>query len=596
MKKQPFNLILSAILIGLILICQFLGIFQSIEYQLQDARYQRGGLISSEIYVIGIDEETLMEYGLWSDWGREKTAEFVALLNEEEETAPAVIALDIGFYSESDENTDQALIDAAAKLENVVTVSYATFGKEIETAMDGSFQTSAKVQTYEIPFEGFREHVSWGFSNMALDSDGIVRRNLSDISVNGRTEHSFASEIYRKYLGELPERNVTYIPFSGYPYDYYGSETEGLSFCDVLSGEIPKELFAGSIVLVGAYSTGLQDSYYTAVSHDVPMYGVEVHANVLQALLDENIKSELMPEAALAVTAVLFLIVFLIWYLKKLSLVTLLTAGILGGYWWLAGILYEHGYVMPLLYPTAAIAACYIAQVGWQYVSERLAKKHVEAVFGRYVSENVVDGILKGGEAALKLGGQKKDIAVLFVDIRGFTPLSEALPPERVVAVLNQYLEITTKAVFDNGGTVDKFIGDATMALFNAPLDQDDYVFHAVKAGLDMAAAGKKLEAEFEKIAGKKVSFGIGVNCGEAVIGNIGTAKRMDYTAIGNTVNTAARLESRAKAGEVLISPEIYRRLKGRIQTESLGPCTLKGISEPVEVFRVIGIDKAEND
>ena len=131
------------------------------------------------------------------------------------------------------------------------------------------------------------------------------------------------------------------------------------------------------------------------------------------------------------------------------------------------------------------------------------------------------------------------------------------------------------------------------MALFNAPLDQDDYVFRAVKTGLDMAAGGRALEKELEKLAGKKVGFGIGINCGEAVIGNIGTAKRMEYTAIGNTVNTAARLESRAKAGEVLISPEVYERLKGRIQVESLGPCTLKGIAEPVEIFRVIGVETA---
>ena len=121
---------------------------------------------------------------------------------------------------------------------------------------------------------------------------------------------------------------------------------------------------------------------------------------------------------------------------------------------------------------------------------------------------------------------------VLFVDIRGFTPLSEALEPEQVVAILNQYLEVTTNAVFENGGTVDKFIGDATMALFNAPLDQEDYVFRAVKTGLDMAAAGKALGEDLLKRCGKNVSFGIGINCGEAVIGNIGTSSRMEYTCL----------------------------------------------------------------
>lgn len=590
MKQTACNFILAGCLL-LLLVCQSFGLFQSLEYQLQDTRYQHGNLIDPNLYVIGIDEETLMEYGLWSDWGREKTAELVSLLNENPDTAPAVIALDIGFYSESEnKNTDQALIDAASKLDNVVMVSYATFGKEISEQENQEFHVNKTIQTYEIPFEDLRKHVTWGFSNMPLDSDGIVRHNLNRLEVNGAAEYSFASEIYRKYTGELPKQEISYIPFSGAPFDYYGSETAGLSFCKVLNGTIPKELFAGGIVLIGAYSAGMMDSYYTAISHDVPMYGVEVHANILQAFLEETVKTEPSFLVSLLLTVFLFGAVFLCWQLQKIGLVTMAAFALTGGYWLFTGFAYENGYVLPIFYPLAGAVLCYVVRIGWQAIQERLAKKQVEAMFGRYVAPAVVDEILKGGEKALKLGGQKKDIAVLFVDIRGFTPLSEALPPEQVVAVLNQYLEITTKAVFDHGGTVDKFIGDATMALFNAPLDQEDYVFQAVKAGFSMAAAGKALEKELEQIAGKTVQFGIGIHCGEAVVGNIGTKKRMDYTAIGSTVNMAARLESRAKAGEVLISPEIQERLKGRIQTESLGPCFLKGISKPIEIFRVIQI------
>lgn len=590
MRIKSFKFLILSVLLVLLLAGQWMGIFRSIEYQLQDARYQNGGLISPDIYVIGIDEKTLMQYGRWSDWGREKTAELVALLNEDADTAPAVIALDIGFYSPGDKETDQALIDAVSKQDNIVTVSYATFGKQIESEQEDIFQVSEHVKTYEIPFEGLREHVSWGFSNVPLDSDGLVRHRIDHFKVNGKTEYSFASEIYRKYMGKLPENELSYIPFSGYPYDYYGSETAGLSFCDVINGTIPKELFAGGIVLIGAYSEGMMDSYYTAVSHDTPMYGVEVHANILQALLDENLKTEPKQLTTLAITFTLFAAVFLTWFFRNMWLVSGVSLTLILGYWFFTHWAYEQGFVMPLLYPIAAVLICYIYRIGCQYIQELLEKKHVESVFGKYVSKAVVNEILKGGKDTLQLGGQKKDIAVLFVDIRGFTPLSEALNPEQVVTILNQYLEVTTKAVFDNGGTVDKFIGDATMALFNAPLDQDDYEFRAVKAGLEMAAAGKALEKDLLKLCGKTVSFGIGINCGEAVIGNIGTSSRMEYTAIGNTVNTAARLESRAKAGEVLISPEVYKRLRDRIEVESLGPCTLKGISEPMEIFRVTGI------
>ena len=132
------------------------------------------------------------------------------------------------------------------------------------------------------------------------------------------------------------------------------------------------------------------------------------------------------------------------------------------------------------------------------------------------------------------------------------------------------------------------------MALFNAPLDLDDYVFRAVKCGLDMASSSTQMEEEIEVRTGTKVGFGIGINCGEVVIGNVGSSKRMEYTAIGSVVNTASRLEGIAKAGEVIISPEVYERLKGRIIADSLGKHQLKGITEPMEVYRVTGVIESD--
>lgn len=592
MKKKIMNFIWIFALAVMLLMAQYFRLFQNLEHQVQDAHYQKGGLISPEIYVIGIDEETLLQYGPWQNWGREKMAEMIALLNEDEMTAPSVIGLDIGFFGNSNAEDDAALIEAASLIDNVVATSYATFGKQIEELEDGSFRTVEGVQTYEIPYEGFRDVISWGFSNVPLDEDGIVRHSMYRVPVDGEMVYSFASEVYRKYMGELPYAaefgsQTGYIPFTGYPYDYYGSETAGLSFASVLSGEIPKELFAGCIVLIGPYSAGMMDAYMTAIKHDTAMFGVEVHANILQAFLDWNEKTELGIGLSVAITAILFLLVFLGGCTKKLSVSTAIAVTVAAGYWFLSGLMYENGYVMPLFYPLLAVAVCYISQVGLQYVREHMAKKHIQSVFGRYVSENVVSNIVKGGEDALKLGGEKKDIAVLFVDIRGFTALSESMEPEKVVEILNRYLEATTKAVFDHDGTVDKFMGDATMAIFNAPLDLDDYVFRAVKTGLAMAKMSEQLNQEIPEIDVKSFGLGIGINCGEAVVGNIGTTKRMEYTAIGNTVNTAARLESCAKAGEVIIGQEVYERLKDRIKVTSLGFHQLKGIREPVELLRV---------
>ena len=188
---------------------------------------------------------------------------------------------------------------------------------------------------------------------------------------------------------------------------------------------------------------------------------------------------------------------------------------------------------------------------------------------------------------SIELGGEKTDIACLFVDIRGFTPMSEALSPEEVVGILNEYLGLTSSCIFNNDGTLDKFIGDATMAIFNAPLPLDDYIFKAVKTAMDIAQGSEELSKKLLEKFGKTISFGIGVNCGPAVVGNIGTQKRMDYTAIGDTVNTAARLESNAKPGQVLISKAVYDALSGRIEATSIGEIPLKGKSKGIEVFVV---------
>jgi class 3 adenylate cyclase len=168
--------------------------------------------------------------------------------------------------------------------------------------------------------------------------------------------------------------------------------------------------------------------------------------------------------------------------------------------------------------------------------------------------------------------------------------MSENLAPEQVVDILNSYLELTTNSIFQNGGTLDKFIGDATMAVFNAPFALDDYIFKAVKTALDIVAGGDAIESKFLEKYGKSVGFGVGVNCGRAVVGNIGCSFRMDYTAIGDTVNTAARLESNAKRGQVLISEEVYNHVRDRVTVEPIGTIPLKGKSKSVFVYALTGL------
>ena len=250
-------------------------------------------------------------------------------------------------------------------------------------------------------------------------------------------------------------------------------------------------------------------------------------------------------------------------------------------------VLYKNGYYLLLLPLPVLIILSYAYGIVMHYLAAHRDKKRISDAFKKYVAPQVVEEVAKQGNYELKLGGEKKDIAVLFVDIRGFTPMSESLQPEQVVEILNEYLALTTGAIFKNGGTLDKFIGDATMAVFNSPFDLDDYVFRAVCTAWDIAAGSKKIEKMFIERFGKTVSYGIGVNCGDAVIGNIGCDFRMDYTAIGDTVNTAARLESNAKAGQILISEYVYERVKDRVEVNEIGEIPLKGKAKGVMVYEV---------
>ena len=212
------------------------------------------------------------------------------------------------------------------------------------------------------------------------------------------------------------------------------------------------------------------------------------------------------------------------------------------------------------------------------------AQRQVREVFGRYVAREVVERLLED-PARVSLGGERCEVTVLFGDIRGYTSLSEGLAPEEVVNLLNRYLAVATGAILAENGTLDKYIGDAVMAVFNAPLPQPDHALAAVRAALAMQRQVKQLRAG----SAVPVAYGIGVNTGPAVVGNIGTEQLMNYTAIGDAVNVAARLQSNAPPGEVLVSGSTYALIADRVEAERLAPLQVKGRQQPVEVYRLLG-------
>ena len=331
----------------------------------------------------------------------------------------------------------------------------------------------------------------------------------------------------------------------------------------------------------------MQDSFHVAVQRKTQMYGVEIHANIVDALLKEKTA---VPVNKWLLAVLMALVAGLcsrfIWK-SKIWAAGILTTVITVAEFAVGTLLYRNGYVMPLIYLPLILGVVYVFYVVSGYLVGEKKRWEIMRAFKKYVAPQIVDEVSKGGEFQISLGGERREIAAMFVDIRGFTSLSENLEPEEVVEILNEYLNLTTHDIFKNGGTLDKFIGDATMAVFNAPFDLDDYIYRAVCTARDIVAGAQDLEDRMEKRFHKKVNFGIGISCGPAVVGNVGCDFRMDYTAIGDTVNTASRLEGKAGASEILISEPVYEALKDRIRVTEKGMIPLKGKAKEICVYSV---------
>ena len=594
MKQNVRLFIESVIVFGLVFFLTVSNVFSPLDYILKDALYQTPRGVTSQIKILAIDERTLEALGPINTWSRDVYAQLLSRLNAEEEAKPLVIGFDIVFSGQAQQEGDDAFAQAAAASGNVVAVSQFVYSEKPERDENG--RRYYPVRDVVLPYEALRDAVQVGYSNVAQDSDGTVRRVIPEETWQGTTYAAFPKVVYDLYCERTgTESNAiitdkyqrTLINYSGRPGDY-----EAISFIDVLDGKIDSRTFKDSIVLIGAYAPGMQDNFNVPNGGSSQMFGVEIHANILQAFMQNRFSINGNPYLFGAIYGLLCALLHWLFRKKKiwLSAIVLVAAT---GLELVAGVLLNnHGIAVSLIYVPLVLIASYIYSLALGYIRERRKRKKVLTAFKKYVAPEIVDEIAKKGDFKLRLGGENRDIAVLFVDIRGFTTMSEILEPEQVVEILNRYLNLTTNAIFKNKGTLDKFVGDATMAVFNSPFDLDDYEFRAVCAAMDIVAGGAALEEELLKEFGRSVGFGVGVNCGPAVVGNVGCEFRMDFTAIGDTVNTAARLEANAKKGQVLISDTIYERVKDRIQVEPIGEIPLKGKSKGVFVYSVTGVDR----
>ena len=374
----------------------------------------------------------------------------------------------------------------------------------------------------------------------------------------------------------------TYADFSFY--DLFYSEKQ------IEAGEKPlidPARFKNAIVVVGTTAPGLYDLMTVPFSQG-KMPGMQVHASVIDNLLSGRFLAPapawagILLSLSCALLAAVAVLRLGVWPGLAVSSIVAALAG--GG----VVAAFAKGLWLPMVQPSAALALAAFGGVSYQYLVEGREKRQVKKLFARYVSKDVFDQLMADPSRA-QLGGQRREMTVLFTDIRGFTTFSEQGQPEEIVQQLNEYFSRMVQVLFEHRGTLDKFVGDAVMALFGAPVDDPDHAEHAVQAGLAMLRELDDLNRGWASEGRPTLAIGVGINTGEMVAGNIGSETIMSYTVIGDAVNLGSRLESLNKqyGTSIIISESTRARLKGRYHIRPLGEAVVKGKTKPVAIFEV---------
>ncbi len=353
-----------------------------------------------------------------------------------------------------------------------------------------------------------------------------------------------------------------------------------LSYVDALEAQDPNDLgLKGKIVIVGyGINEDPAADIYQLPSASGPSGPAQMVAIATQTILDKRWIRE--PNAWWTRACLLVLCCGMILIASRLKpLAAIMVCSLLLVVYYLgATVGFRNGWRTDFLLTPLAGLICGMSGIAIQAWNNIRSHLRVVDMFGRYVPRAVVNQLMLQPELdALKLGGSKREVTVLFADIRGFTSFSEKMPPDQVVAELNSLLKVMVDCTFEYQGTLDKFIGDAILVLFNAPLNQEDHVLQAVRMALEMQSRIAQHSTQ--------LSIGIGIHMGEAVVGNIGTPQRMEYTAIGSTVNIASRLCDQAQAGKVVASQQVYEMVGSQFRSESLGGVKVKGITEPIAMW-----------
>jgi adenylate cyclase len=419
-----------------------------------------------------------------------------------------------------------------------------------------------------LPLELARVYLKAPAPDIYISEDGVYKVVLGDIEIPTNAK----GELLINYRG----------PVRTFPY---------YSFVDILKGRVDKEKINGRIAVIGTSAVGTYDLRVTPMGSDFP--GMEVNATIIDNILNRRFIS--MPAWAQYLD---FLVVLLFGIL--LGLVIPRVSAWFGA---LIGIVLTGGWIIftqymfagrniwiAVLPPLLTIAVGYTVLNLIRYITVERTGKQIRQAFQYYVPELVVEEILKN-PSMLTLGGDRKEITVLFSDIKGFTSLSEELSPEELVNILNEYLSAMTDVVFSHRGLLDKYIGDAIMAVYGAPLPQPDHPTQACMTAIDMMAELDRLMERWKTMGRPALSIRIGINTGYAAVGNMGSKKRFDYTVMGDAVNLASRLENLNKQYETtcLVTEYTYRRVKDVISFRELDLVRVRGKNIPEKIYEMIG-------
>lgn len=599
----------AAVLVFLLFLIPFINRFEllTLDYRFQN---RPDHPVNPAIVLIGIDDVSLNKIGRWP-WPRSYHGQMIEILKEAE---AKVIGLDILFTEPSDDPAeDQTLAQAIAKSKNV---SLPFFFNTPQPDPTGLFSSSQPIN----PVPVIKKNAAgvWQI-NVLPDQDGITRSVPLVIRANDQLHPTLGLGLALSYLNISPEklksarnrleitdfqgkkslipidrRGRMVVNFAGKPdcFITYPWEEVFTSYLQEKSGEkpaIPLNRFKNKIVLIGNQASGSGDVKPTSVSPIFPMF--VLHANVLNNILEKDflvrpnslVRFLIVLALGLAVTAVVNR------ERQRLMRGVIFSGLLLIIYCLVALQLFNKNIWLGLAAPFSVVFLTCLSGTLNNLRTERREKNFIRSTFQRYVAPEVIDKLLSEKDA-VNLGGNRRKVTILFADIHGFTPLSEKLPPEEVVELLNESLTVIAAAIFKYKGTLDKFIGDCVMAVFGAPLAQKNQELMAIKSALEMKKEIIEVSNKWSAKLGIKVEIGIGINTGEAVIGNIGSAERMDYTAIGDEVNLAQRLQSLTTAGQIMVSESTFRAVAESVSGTIQPPVQVKGKVKPFTFYEVHGL------